>query len=82
MESVGDVLAAVAGKQKFADPSTRRGGRACRRLRDHKCWNNDINSVQLYQGQPLGGGKAAMTITAGSDVKKFVTAGRASARSA
>ena len=43
-------------------------------LRDHHCWNKDINSVQLYQGQQKWvDGKAAMTITAGSDVKKFVT---------
>ena len=43
-------------------------------MRDHKCWNKDINSVQLYQGQQQwSDGKAAMTITAGSDVKKFVT---------
>jgi multiple sugar transport system substrate-binding protein len=42
-------------------------------MRDHKCWNNDINSLQLYQGQQQwANGKAAMTITAGSDVKKFV----------
>ena len=43
-------------------------------MRDHKCWNNDINSLELYQGPaaPWGQGRAAMTVAAGSDVKKKV----------
>ena len=42
-------------------------------MRDHKCWNDDINSLELYQAQQRWSqGKAAMTVTAGSDVKKFV----------
>ena len=74
VKSVGDVLAAVAGKQKFTDPQHAAWWTRLQELRDHKCWNKDINSVQLYQGQQQwADGKAAMTITAGSDVKKFVT---------
>ena len=42
-------------------------------MQQHKCWNNDINSLELYQGQQRWTeGKAAMTVTAGSDVTKFV----------
>jgi multiple sugar transport system substrate-binding protein len=42
-------------------------------MRDHKCWNDDINSLTLYPGQDRwAAGKGAMTVTAGSDVKKFV----------
>jgi raffinose/stachyose/melibiose transport system substrate-binding protein len=74
VKSVGDVLAAVTGKQKFTDPQHAAWWTRLQELRDHKCWNKDINSVQLYQGQAQWTrGNSAMTITAGSDVKKFVT---------
>jgi raffinose/stachyose/melibiose transport system substrate-binding protein len=73
VKSIGDVLAAVSGKQKFTDPQHAAWWTRLQELRDHKCWNKDINSVTLYQGQDVwSAGKAAMTITAGSDVKKFV----------
>jgi multiple sugar transport system substrate-binding protein len=43
-------------------------------MRDHECWNDDINSLELYQGQnQWAQGKAAMTVTAGSDAKKWIT---------
>src|SRR5262249_15740504 len=61
-------------KQKFTSAEHADWWTRLQELRDHKCWNKDINSVQLYQGQAeWAAGKAAMTITAGSDVKKFVT---------
>jgi len=73
VKSVGDVLGAVTGKQKFTDPQHAAWWTRLQEMRDHNCWNTDINSVQLYQGQAVWArGKAAMTITAGSDVKKFV----------
>jgi raffinose/stachyose/melibiose transport system substrate-binding protein len=73
LHSVGDLLAAVAGSKKFTDPEFAGWWQRLQDMRDHKCWNNDINSQQLYQGQQeWANGKAAMTITAGSDVKKFV----------
>jgi raffinose/stachyose/melibiose transport system substrate-binding protein len=73
IKSIGDVLAAVAGKEKFTDPQQAEWWSRLQEMRDHHCWNKDINSVQLYQGQAeWANGKAAMTITAGSDVKKFV----------
>lgn len=71
--SVGDVLAAVAGKQHFTDARQAGWWTRLQEMRDHRCWNNDVNSLELYQGQQRWAeGKAAMTITAGSDVKKFV----------
>lgn len=74
VSSVGDVLAAVAGKQKFTDSRHAAWWTRLQELRDHECWNKDINSVQLYQGQQQwADGKAAMTVVAGSDVKKWVT---------
>jgi raffinose/stachyose/melibiose transport system substrate-binding protein len=74
IHSVGDVLGAVAGKKKFTDPAQAAWWTRLQEMRDHNCWNKDINSVQLYQGQQKwSDGKAAMTVTAGSDVKKFVT---------
>jgi multiple sugar transport system substrate-binding protein len=74
VKSVGDVLAAVAGKQKFTDPQHAAWWTRLQEMRDHKCWNDDVNSQTLYPGQDRwAAGKGAMTITAGSDVKKFVT---------
>jgi len=62
--SVGDVLGAVAGKKKFTDPAQAAWWTRLQEMRDHKCWNKDINSVQLYQGQQKwSDGKAAMTVT-------------------
>jgi raffinose/stachyose/melibiose transport system substrate-binding protein len=71
---LSDVLDAVTGQQKFNDPKQAAWWQRLQELRDHKCFNDDINSLQLYQGQQRwSDGKAAMTITAGSDVRKFVT---------
>ena len=71
--SISDVLDATTGKAKFTDPKLAAYWTRLQELRDHKCWNNDINSLELYQGQQRwSDGKAAMTVTAGSDVKKFV----------
>ncbi|WP_041730021.1 ABC transporter substrate-binding protein [Conexibacter woesei] len=71
--SAGDVLAAVAGEQRFDDERQAAWWRALQALRDRRCFNDDINSLQLYQGQQRwSDGKAAMTVTAGSDVRKFV----------
>ena len=51
-------------------------------MRDHKCWNDDINSLELYQGQQRWAqGKAAMTVTAGSDVQEVRHSRWASRRS-
>ena len=74
VKSISDVLDAATGKKKFTDPDQAAWWTRLQEMRDHKCWNNDINSLELYQGQQQWvDGKAAMTVTAGSDVKKFVT---------
>jgi multiple sugar transport system substrate-binding protein len=71
--SVADVLNAVAGKESFSSPQQAAWWQQLASLHAHKCFNSDINSLQLYQGQQRwANGQAAMTITAGSDVKKFV----------
>ena len=73
VKSIGDVLAAVAGKQKFTDPQHADWWKRLQEMRDHRCWNKDINSQTLYPGQDRWvAGAGAMTMTAGSDVKKFV----------
>jgi raffinose/stachyose/melibiose transport system substrate-binding protein len=73
INSISDVLDATTGKQKFTDPKHAAWWTRLQELRDHKCWNDDMNSLELYQGQARWAqGKAAMTVTAGSDVKKFV----------
>src|SRR6218665_3388771 len=71
--SKDDVVAAVLGKQSFTDPLHAGWWTRLQETRDHKCWNNDINSLELYQAQQLWvDGKAAMTITAGTDAPNFV----------
>jgi raffinose/stachyose/melibiose transport system substrate-binding protein len=73
IRSIGDLLKAVSGEKKFTDPDMAAWWTRLQELRDHKCWNADINSLELYQGQQRwADGKAAMTIVAGSDVKKWV----------
>jgi raffinose/stachyose/melibiose transport system substrate-binding protein len=68
-----DVKAAVLGQQSFTDPNQSEWWSKLQESIDKGCWNDDVTSVDLYQGQALwSAGKAAMTITAGTDVRKFV----------
>lgn len=74
ISKISDVLDATTGKAKFTDPKLAAYWTRLQEMRDRKCWNDDINSLELYQGQQRWvEGKVAMTVTAGSDVKKFVT---------
>jgi raffinose/stachyose/melibiose transport system substrate-binding protein len=69
-----DVVAASVGKQSFTDPTHAQWWTRLKESKDHKCWNNDINSLELYQAQQrFVEGKAAMTVTAGPDAPNFVT---------
>ena len=74
VKSISDVLDATTGKKKFTDPDMAAWWTRLQEMRDHKCWNDDINSLELYQGQQQWAqGEAAMTVTAGSDVKNWIT---------
>jgi len=74
IKSISDVLDATTGKKKFTDPDMAAWWTRLQEMRDHKCWNDDMNSLELYQGQQQWAqGKAAMTVTAGSDVKNWIT---------
>jgi raffinose/stachyose/melibiose transport system substrate-binding protein len=74
IKSISDVLDATTGKKKFTDRDMAAWWARLQEMRDRKCWNDDINSLELYQGQQQWAqGKAAMTVTAGSDVKKWIT---------
>jgi hypothetical protein len=73
IKSISDVLDATTGKKKFTDPDMAAWWTRLQEMRDHQCWNDDINSLELYQGQQRWAqGKAAMTVTAGSDVKNWI----------
>jgi multiple sugar transport system substrate-binding protein len=73
LSSTSDVLQAVAGEQSFTDAQHAEWWNRLAEMREHECWNEDINSLELYQGQQRWTqGKAAMTIVAGSDAKKFI----------
>jgi len=73
IKTVADVLDAVTGTKKFTDPDMAAWWARLQEMREHKCWNDDMNSLELYQGQQRwSDGKAAMTVVAGSDVKKFI----------
>ena len=57
----------------FTDPEFVAWWQRLEEMRDKKCWNNDMNSQQLYQGQQaFVQGKAAMTVSAGTAVPGFV----------
>lgn len=72
IQSQQDVIAAVVGTQKFTDTKHADWWTRLQETRDHHCWNNDINSLELYQAQQRWvDGKAAMTVTAGSDAPNF-----------
>ncbi|MET0703727.1 MAG: extracellular solute-binding protein [Mycobacterium sp.] len=71
--STGDVTAAVVGDKSFTDPKLAEWWTRLEDSTKHKCWNKDINSLELYQAQELWvQGNAAMTITAGTDAPNFV----------
>jgi raffinose/stachyose/melibiose transport system substrate-binding protein len=73
LNSVNDLKDAVVGTQKFTDPNQAAWWTALQQMIDHKCWNDDIGSLQLYQAQATWvAGKSAMTVTAGTDVGNFV----------
>ena len=71
--SLRDVLEAVVGKQKFTDPKHALWWIRLQEMRDHKCWNDDVNSLTLYpRPGSVGRGERSDDGTAGSDIKKFV----------
>jgi raffinose/stachyose/melibiose transport system substrate-binding protein len=73
VSSQKDVTAAVVGDKKFTDPALAEWWTKLQDTRTHHCWNDDINSQQLYQAQQRWvAGDAAMTITAGTDAPNFV----------
>ena len=73
VKSIDDVKAAVVGTKKFTDPEMAAWWTRLEQMKTANCWNDDIGSLGLYQAQATWvAGKSAMTITAGTDVKKFV----------
>jgi raffinose/stachyose/melibiose transport system substrate-binding protein len=75
VSSSKDVVAAVVGKQKFTDAMHADWWTRLQETKEHKCWNSDINSLELYQAQQLWkDGKAAMTVVAGPDAPNFANA--------
>lgn len=73
--SLSDVIAQATGKQKFDSPKNAAWWSRLADLQQHKCFNSDIGSLALYQGQQaFKEGKAAMTMVAGAAVKEFVEA--------
>ena len=73
LSSAKEIQAAALGT---ADITSSKYSEWWQKLADMKAagyWNNDIDSLQLYQAQNLFvQGKAAMTNVAGSDIRKFV----------
>jgi raffinose/stachyose/melibiose transport system substrate-binding protein len=74
LTSIDDLKQAVIGDTKFTDPALAEWWTRLGQMISAKCWNDDIGSLDLYQAQQTWvDGKSAMTITAGTDVKKFVS---------
>jgi multiple sugar transport system substrate-binding protein len=75
LNNAKEIMSAAVGKADITAPKYSEWWRRLAQSRDKGCWNKDIDSVQLYQAQDLWTrGKVAMTYTAGSDIRKFVTA--------
>ena len=73
LSSQKDVLAASVGTQSFTSAKQAEWWKRLAESKKHGCWNNDINSLELYQAQQrFVDGSAAMTITAGTDAPNFV----------
>ena len=74
LTSVDELKQAVVGTKKFTDPDLAEWWTRLGQMISAKCWNDDIGSLDLYQAQQTWvDGKSAMTVTAGTDVRKFVT---------
>jgi multiple sugar transport system substrate-binding protein len=74
LTSIDDLKQAVAGSKKFTDPDLAEWWTRLGQMISAKCWNDDIGSLDLYQAQQTWvDGKSAMTVTAGTDVRKFVS---------
>jgi raffinose/stachyose/melibiose transport system substrate-binding protein len=73
ISSPKDVIAAAVGTKSFTDTKQAEWWKRLAESKKHKCWNDDINSLELYQAQArFVSGEAAMTITAGTDAPNFV----------
>jgi raffinose/stachyose/melibiose transport system substrate-binding protein len=73
LTSIDDLKQAVVGTKKFTDPEFAEWWSRLQDMIDHKCWNDDIGSQELYQAQQTWvDGKSAMTISAGTEVGNFV----------
>ncbi len=71
--SIDDLKKAVTGDKSFTDPDMAEWWTRLGQMIDAGCWNDDIGSLELYQAQQTWvDGKSAMTVTAGTDVRKFV----------
>ena len=74
LTSIDDLKQGVVGTKKFTDPVLAEWWTRLGEMIKAKCWNDDIGSLDLYQAQQTWvDGKSAMTITAGTDVRKFVS---------
>ncbi len=53
MNSVDDLMAAVKGEKSLTDPMYAEWWSRWQDLKDHQCFNDDVMSLDLYQGQNL-----------------------------
>lgn len=62
LNSIDDLLAAIRGEKSLTEPMYAEWWSRWKDMIDHKCFNDDIMSLDLYQGQDLfGQQKVAMT---------------------
>ena len=53
MNSIDDLMAAIRGEKSLTDPVYAEWWSRWKDMQDHKCFNDDIMSLDLYQGQNL-----------------------------
>lgn len=73
LTSEKDVIEATIGTQSFTDAKQAEWWTRLAESKDRGCWNDDINSLELYQAQQrFVDGTAAMTVVAGTDAANFI----------
>ena len=72
LNSLQDIVTAVAGRAKFTDPKYARFQDGWKQAVDAECFNDDVASLKLDKGQALfAAGKAAMTMGTDGQVRAW-----------
>ncbi len=75
IDGIGPVLKAVTGESSFTDAPYVNFFKAWQQMVQHKCFPDDVASLDMYTGQQLvPQGKAGLTFITGSELSSYVDA--------